>query len=107
MNANDRAKSARFHELLNAIDALNALLKVTKKNGDRSGEAVSEDLGFAHRAIDFGADRDNAASLLRKVSKSKWLRDVRSSTLSKRQATKLAAVESALAKALAPSSEEQ
>lgn len=100
-----------FHELVDAADALSDLLDVTWKKGDRSGEVVSSDLESANHIINLGTDRDGAVSLLRTVARSSWLRGVRSSALSKRQAKVLAAAEAALAKALTPqatvSAEEQ
>lgn len=89
-------------ELQDAIDALNDLLDVTWKKGLRAAKDVSDDLDSAHAAFALGAATGNVVAQLRTVAKSKWLRDVRNSALSERQAKALAAAESALAKALAP-----
>lgn len=91
-----------FRKLIDAVDALSALLDVTWKKDDRSGKAASDDLDSADHIVGLGVDKDGAVALLRTVARSKWLRDVRSSTLNKRQARMLATAESALAKALEP-----
>lgn len=92
----------KFRELIEAVDALSDLLDAVWEKGDRLGEVVSGDLESANHIINLGGDKDGAVALLRMVAKSKWLRGVRNSALSERQAKLLAAAETALAKALEP-----